>query len=488
MSGNKSTMTDDQAIQYKEKREGPWSDEQSCTEESGREKEKIEIKRGITYHDGLPPCYYDIECPICEETFSFRYQRDRHVKEVHSGCERIKCKICDRTFTRIDSMRRHQSTIHERPKCILCGNTFLTGGKMKKHMEIVHKGMKKRAKKWNIVYKGGLPPCYWDNECPTCKKPFYHKRERDRHIKEFHLKNGRVKCTDCVKTFTRQETMMRHQSRVHTLQCHICKKSFNQKENLVAHEKEAHVAIRRVKSVRKNIVHHTISTKFGNDDALSSDHVRRQALNKLKKWKRKNAECSICDLKFSNVVKLNRHIQEVHTGLGKICCPQCDQVFTREENMLRHKKRFHYDHSKSYKCDTCHKLFTRFDALKRHEKQVHSRSRLKCEVCPATFARQDKLEKHLESGKHYLSFYCPCCQKIFTFKTRLALENHVKARFDRFQIVITCVTYAPSDTKSRNKIHLNCPGGEKDVKESKERIIRDGLEKAKDESFTSIFF
>ena len=93
MSGNKSTMTDDQAIQYKEKREGPWSDEQSCTEESGREKEKIEIKRGITYHDGLPPCYYDIECPICEETFSFRYQRDRHVKEVHSGCERIKCKI-----------------------------------------------------------------------------------------------------------------------------------------------------------------------------------------------------------------------------------------------------------------------------------------------------------------------------------------------------------------------------------------------------------
>ena len=163
--------------------------------------------------------------------------------------------------------------------------------------------------------------------------------------------------------------------------------------------------------------------------------------------------------------------------------------------MFRHKKRCHSGHSKSYKCDTCHKLFTRFDALKRHEKQVHSRSRLKCEVCPATFARQDKLDKHLESGKHYLSFYCPCCEKILPFKTRLALENHVKAQYVRFRVVITCTAFAKSDTKARIYIYNISHRGNRidrgkrwEVKEGKESIIRDGLEKAKDESFTSKFF
>lgn len=47
-------------------------------------------------------------------------------------------------------------------------------------------------------------------------------------------------------------------------------------------------------------------------------------------------------------------------------CPVCNQNFTNQTNLTRHRKSVH--ERPTYKCDTYGKDFTRKDALKRHQK------------------------------------------------------------------------------------------------------------------------
>lgn len=49
-----------------------------------------------------------------------------------------------------------------------------------------------------------------------------------------------------------------------------------------------------------------------------------------------------------------------------LSCNLCSKVFTRPDNLSRHKKTVHGE--KSFKCAECNKLFDRVDTMKKHQK------------------------------------------------------------------------------------------------------------------------
>ena len=166
--------------------------------------------------------------------------------------------------------------------------------------------------------------------------------------------------------------------------------------------------------------------------------------------------CQICGKDFSRRYERDRQMNEVHSGFRCFKCPDCDQVFTQESNMTRHKKAAHSDHPPFYKCDIWYKLFTQPGTLNRHKYQVHSGSCFKCNECPASYARKEKLRQHIKSGRHHIEYYCICCKKNIIFKSLKSKENHCKD-FRRYGATYISCKHKPFPRRtSKNRIG-RCP-------------------------------
>jgi hypothetical protein len=111
-------------------------------------------------------------------------------------------------------------------------------------------------------------------------------------------------------------------------------------------------------------------------------------------------------------------------------CDFCDQTFTRQDNMMRHKITHVEDKSSKIVCKECGKQFTRPDILERHIKTIHEPHMYKCDLCEQTFNRKSSLIRHVENhtDKNGVVNQCSKCDKIFcTFKQ---LDSHFSANHE----------------------------------------------------------
>ena len=83
------------------------------------------------------------------------------------------CKLCTKTFARMQVLKIHMASVHEgkKPfKCEICDQKFAGKSSMKRHNEVVHEG-KKRF------------------QCSTCKVRFSKKENMERHVAAIHDNN-----------------------------------------------------------------------------------------------------------------------------------------------------------------------------------------------------------------------------------------------------------------------------------------------------------
>ena len=77
-------------------------------------------------------------------------------------------------------------------------------------------------------------------KCSKCNQLFKNQAKLEAHMK----KHVETECKFCEKTFGSKQTMMEHQSHVHTSQvekyCRFCKTVFYAKVNLIKHMKNIH--------------------------------------------------------------------------------------------------------------------------------------------------------------------------------------------------------------------------------------------------------
>ena len=107
--------------------------------------------------------------------------------------------------------------------------------------------------------------------------------------------------------------------------------------------------------------------------------------------------CQMCKRDFKHAKHQNCHEQQVHNDTGDFKCKDCGSVFSRWENLNRHRQS--HGGTLSLKCDICHKTFGWGDSLAQHQRQVHGGECYNCAYCKAIFTRKFNLEKHLKNTK-----------------------------------------------------------------------------------------
>ena len=221
------------------------------------------------------------------------------------------------------------------------------------------------------------------------------------------------------------------------------------------------------------------------DDEATDSNINRRRRNRNTEYKTLEGgsslvppsiwdkKCSICEKEFANKTRRDRHVREVHQQ-KKVECPDCDETFSKRENLLRHRAAAHNTKAPSFKCDICDKSFSRHDNLVTHQR-VHSGEKFRCPVCPAKYTQKGKLNKHIQVGKHLLIFYCEICKQRMNFTCMSILEKHVKASWVErgYGVKLTC------DGSSGRYIEKR--GESREKEEEKKLLIERGLKRAQEE-------
>ena len=95
----------------------------------------------------------DIECKICQKSFSSKSALRAHQITVHEGV-RHQCELCEKSFTQLQSLQSHVQSFHEgkRFPCDICGETLAQMSGLRQHIRFTHQ-KEKRHSKYTFIYR-----------------------------------------------------------------------------------------------------------------------------------------------------------------------------------------------------------------------------------------------------------------------------------------------------------------------------------------------
>ena len=82
------------------------------------------------------------KCNVCNKGFTKTQSLKIHLSTVHMGEKNYKCKICGKDFPKSTALKRHDDTVHKglKPyKCDFCTVSYGQSGDLKRHIQRVHK-------------------------------------------------------------------------------------------------------------------------------------------------------------------------------------------------------------------------------------------------------------------------------------------------------------------------------------------------------------
>lgn len=267
------------------------------------------------------------------------------------------CNLCDRTFKRHATLKKHIRENHcsdsegdddetaQPTKCPKCNRQCRSESVLRKHFCQLNRSVKTvkierrctpKNRRSNIV--APLSPLDITFECLFCRNNFNDFRTLKQHVR-VHLKSSDSQSGPPLR-FTPK-------SKVH--KCHICTKRFCHHDYL-----------------RLHLYTHTGERPF---------------------------ECPFCAKHFSNPSNLNRH-QRIHTGDRPYKCLTCNRRFMNSSNLKAHQML--HTNEKPFKCDICNATFNRLDTIRNHIGRTHAKVCVRCRVCDRAFAWPSGLVKHMK--------------------------------------------------------------------------------------------
>lgn len=114
-------------------------------------------------------------------------------------------------------------------------------------------------------------------------------------------------------------------------------------------------------------------------------------------------ECPICEKKVRKYLLL-RHIRGVHDkqqysmersnrNLKVYGCNDCDEFFSKRQELRQHEYIKHTSDAKIYECSICGTVFRKLKLFNVH-RFTHEPLNVKCETCNKVYARKAALYKH----------------------------------------------------------------------------------------------
>jgi len=154
-----------------------------------------------------------------------------------------------------------------------------------------------------------------------------------------------------------------------------------------------------------------------------------------------STKCSFCNVNFSSLSEVNRHIEFVHEGKKPYKCERkklvvaakdckiCGASFKKHYMLKAHVLSAHkgtdfYD-GRDYKCLICDRASISEDGLKTHMKTVHGGKKPhKCLICPMSFSTKYRVEVHTKSiHETDNAFKCTLCKS--SYKAEMNLKRHI---------------------------------------------------------------
>lgn len=150
-------------------------------------------------------------CTVCSKVFDRPYRLQRHMQIHDPNRPRVSCHICDRSFTRYDTLEGHIKSSHseERPfHCSQegCTKSFPTQSALTHHLR---------------THLDGKP-----YQCKECNTSFALLGQYKQHMREGHPETYNLQCSECFHVFTNIQSLNQHKQQEHRVECEICGKLF----------------------------------------------------------------------------------------------------------------------------------------------------------------------------------------------------------------------------------------------------------------------
>lgn len=318
------------------------------------------------------------ECDICGKQFARPSQLKIH-KLCHSEERPFSCEHCDSSFKNRSNLSNHINSVHLQRKrilCEICNMKFLNKSMLKKHM-ISHTDTACCCIKCRKVLKAQSLKDHQCRECSICSAVFILKSELAEHTLS-HPGNEMYKCSDCGKTFKSQKSLTRHKIihrpsephkcdicglilkdkntfKAHLLvhseytpfKCEICHKHFKRKGGLKlhmeTHEEREHFTCQKCgcdflleNSLNRHKLQCGVFKCTCKREFKTIEEIKAHSCDPDRKFR-----CKVCGFGFKRKAHLNGHMTTHAETKRLYSCDLCNEEFTTELSVLRHKVRKH---------------------------------------------------------------------------------------------------------------------------------------------------
>jgi len=195
----------------------------------------------------IPPTA--IQCNLCQQSFGRKWSLKRHIHGVHIKIREYSCSNCNQLFPTKRLLFLHNQQHHtiKRFKCPHCHNLCC---QLNNHIE---KCDETPCQKIDATFKCSMCTQSFSKNlfkshmleehhmfvCDLCHQPFHRKCNLKRHISCYHYKIKPFTCDECNQSFGEKSHLSRHIQIVHQnlkkFECAVCDRLFGQKHNLQRH-------------------------------------------------------------------------------------------------------------------------------------------------------------------------------------------------------------------------------------------------------------
>lgn len=165
-------------------------------------------------------------------------------------------------------------------------------------------------------------------------------------------------------------------------------------------------------------------------------------------------KCPFCEFSTTRRYRLDAH-QSLHTGVGRIACPVCDQTFGTNSKLRIHRLRVH-EKKPTHFCPLCDYSGYIQNDITRHTNSCHQGElNFACSHCEARFSSETALKQHaLRQHEEKISYCCPHCA--FVCHSEATLKCHIQKQHPHLECA-TCKETLTSreELEEHKKLHFS---------------------------------